>query len=148
MLEQAGVGERGRGDLEIGHAERDEKIHGRLVPGRGEPDDVEFRAKRPDPLVGLLPELQPALQITVGFAERRRSRALQFFRRIDHIDGALLELDPVAARGLGLADHFQRQVNVAIVVDADLGNHRAPVESKQGHCVLVSDCAPDRIGRK
>ena len=50
------------------------------------------------------------------------ARLGQFLRRVDDVDGALLELDGVAAGGYGHADQPLREVDIAVVVDADLGD--------------------------
>ena len=74
-----------------------------------------------------------ALQVTVGLAEWALARTGELLRGIHDVDGPLLELHRVAAGGDGDADQTLRDVDVAIMVDTDLGDDVAglPVTDKR-----------------
>ena len=67
-------------------------------------------------------ELQAAFEVAVGGAEWIFPRLGQLLGRIDDFDGPLLELHRVAARRHSYADESARQIDIAVMVDADLSD--------------------------
>ena len=120
MLEKVVVREGAGGDLVAGRIEAIDEIDGGLVPAGGEPDDADFLAVAVDLAVVGFAEFEGAFEVAVGGAEGALARPGEFFRRIDHIDGALLELDGTAAGTRGDVDQLLGQADVAVMVDADL----------------------------
>ena len=127
VAQQAVVGERSRCNLEAGDVELIDEIHRLLVPAGGEPGHLDFAAIAVDQAVLVVPELQPALEIAVGGAEGILAGLGQFFGGVDDVHGALLKLHGVAARRYGHADQPAREVDIAVMVDADLGDDVAGV---------------------
>ena len=123
MAQQGVVGERGRSDLKAWRIEPIDEIHRLLIPAGGQPRHLHLAAIAVDQLVFILAELQAALEVAIGQAERTLPRLGQFLRSIHHIHGALLELDRVAAGGHGHADEPARDIDISVMVDADLGNN-------------------------
>src|SRR5262249_17415582 len=93
-----------------------------LVPARREPGDADLAAEAVDLLVVPLGELEGALEVAVGLAERALPRLGELLRGVDHVHRALLELDRVAICRRRDVDQLLRKPEVAIVVDADLGD--------------------------
>ena len=132
VTQQVVVGQRGRRDLVARRREAVDEVDRLLVPARREPRDLAGAAVRVDLLVVVVVELEPALQVAVGRAERALSGLGQLLGRVDDVDRALLELDRIAPGGDGDADQPLGQVDVAVVVDADLGDHVARLSISDG----------------
>src|SRR5450756_417480 len=67
-------------------------------------------------------QLDPALEVAVGRSERALARSRQIVGRVDTLDRAFLELDRVAPRRDRRCDEFFRQIDIAVVIDPDLGD--------------------------
>jgi hypothetical protein len=136
VAQQVVVGERGRGDLVDRRIELLHEVDRRLVPGRDQPGGLERLAEGGDLEIVVVLELEAALQVAVGVAEGIGTRGRELGRGVDDLHGALLELDGVAAGGHGDGDEALGQVDVAVVIDADLCDDIAGMARAK---LLVSD---------
>ncbi|MDB4992180.1 MAG: hypothetical protein JWL75_425 [Parcubacteria group bacterium] len=128
-----------------------EEVDRGRVPGGGEPQDAAFAAIRIDLRIFVMRQLDGLLLVAVrGRAEpvgrealdafRRehatlhgqldhvlghRTRRREFLRRVDEVHRAFLELDGIAAGGNRDVDQFHRVFDIAVMVDADLGDDEA-----------------------
>jgi hypothetical protein len=140
VSQQVVVGQRRRRDLVTRRGKAIDEIDGLLVPGRREPRDLAGAAVGIDFLVIVIIELESAFQITVGRAKRALARLRQFLRGIDDLDRALLELDRVAAGRHRHADQPLREIDVAVVIDADLSDHIARLGVSDGPIANAHRC--------
>src|SRR2546430_1233163 len=92
----------------------------RPVQGDVSFDDTSAQGRRR--YAGLKPDLLP--RIADGMI-RTFARSRELFRRVDHFDGPLLEFHRVRSAVLRRIDQALGELEVAIVVDPDLGDHEA-----------------------
>ncbi len=122
MAKQVVIGERSRGNLEARHIEAIDEIDRRLIPAGGKPGNLDGAAVLIDFDKIVVAKFERALQFAIGRAEGAFARARQLVGRVDDLHRALLKLDRVAARGHGNTDQPLRQIDVAVMVDSNLGN--------------------------
>jgi hypothetical protein len=117
------VGQARRRDLVTGRVELVDEVHGLLVPARGEPHDARAPAERVDLRVVLPAELEALAVLAIGdHSPWRLPRQVALVRRDGEVGCPLLELHGVGA-GVGCgADQRLCEVEVAVVIDADLGD--------------------------
>ena len=125
MLEERQIDDLARRHLESGDAERIEQIGGRLVERRGQKHDAAFPAMRYQPRIGLRLEFKPfehGMLALFGLGCDLLIGRLGSRRACQPIGRKSLELDRIGAgRGRDI-DQLQRQFEVAIVIDARLGD--------------------------
>src|SRR5262249_23840607 len=123
MPQQVVVGKRRRRDLIARRTELIDEIYASWIPTGGKPGHFHFAAVAVDQAVAVVPQFQAALQIAIGRTERILARLGQLFRCVDYVDGSLLKLHGVASRRHSHADQTPAEVEIAVVVDSDLGDH-------------------------
>ena len=122
--EQRVIGERGRRGLVARRIELLEELDGALVPRRREPLDAAVAAVGVDRAELGGAELDPVAIVDVGHpAPRRVALDQPLVARHAQLGGALLELDGVAAGEHRAVDHALCDLDRAIVIDPDLGDH-------------------------
>ncbi len=112
------------------------EVDGVFVPRGDEPGNLDLFAKAVDFGVVLFAEFQTVLEVAVRCAEGVGARCGEFGCGVDDFDGALLELDGIAACGDGYGDEALGKVNVTVVIDADLGDDIAGLACSE---LLVAD---------
>src|SRR5271166_147482 len=121
MAKQVVVGQACRCHLVARHSEAFKKIYRCFVPWRAKPRDIT------QPTVGIeftilfIAEFEAPLEIAIGDPERALPWSGQFLGAVDHLDGALLELNGVAPGIDRYIDQLLRKIKIAIVIDADFG---------------------------
>ena len=145
-LKELLVHRHGGGNLVVLEVELLEEPQALGVPGGGEPIDAELTAVAIDLLVLFLAELEAFLLRPLRGAPGAFSRRVQQLARVHELDGPLLELDGIAAGFAGDLDQLLGDVDVPIVVDADLSN------DEDAHPLPLLVCsaafpAPRRSGR-
>src|SRR5207245_3333747 len=73
----------------------------------------------------LIAELQAVFERPVRGPEGTFARSRELFLRVDHFDGPLLEFHRVRSAVLRRIDQTLGELEVAVVVDPDLGDHEA-----------------------
>ena len=120
MAQQMVVSERGRCDFIYGIIELLKKVDGCLIPRRCEPCHFDRFAEGIDHLVFRPAKLEAAFQVAIGQAKGGLARLGEFLRRVDHLYGALLEFDCIAAGSHRDTYQLLRKIKASVVVDADL----------------------------
>ena len=80
-----------------------------------------------DLIVLFFAEFEAPLEIAIGDPERALTWSGKFLGAVDHVDSALLELDRVAPCIDRYIDQLLCKIKIAIVIDADFGDHEARI---------------------
>src|SRR5258706_3091952 len=122
MPQQIVVCQRGGGDLEAGDIKLRDEIDRPFVPTGSEPIDLHFFAVTVNLLVFLDLELEAALQVAIGRAERIFAGLRQFLGGVNDIDRPLVEFDRAATSAHRDVDQLFGKIDVAIMVNADFSD--------------------------
>jgi hypothetical protein len=146
-VDQVVMGQHGRGDLVIGQVVAGQELLAGQVPGRREPGHAHLAAIGVDGVIFRLAEFQAFLLGALGITPRTLARLVEDVGRIDDVDGALLELHGVKAGLIGRLDQGLGDIEVTIVVDADLGDQEGAVggRPRQAGRGLVGQYRVDRV---
>ena len=116
------MGDHRGGHLVVREVELPEKLLRLNVPGGGKPFDAGLAAVTVNFLILGQPEFQTFLLLSRGGAPRAFPRRVQHRFRIDNVNGPLLEFHGMTTRSLGEVNQLPGDFDVAVVVDADLGD--------------------------
>jgi len=125
VAEEAVIGERSGGNFEAGEIEFSQVIESCFVSGGDEPGHFDLFTVSVDLTVVLDAEFEAAFEIAICGAEGGGAGGGELGLRVDDIDGTLLELDGIAAGGYGDTDETAGDIEIAIVVNAYLGEDQA-----------------------
>jgi len=136
-VEQFGVSQASGGDLIAGGIEGGKEVYRGLVPARGEPEDATVAAVLVNLSILAGVEFQTLAIFEVGHDSPGRFPGNVALLGWDaKLGRAFLELHGVATGLDGGVDQLLGDCQVAVVVDADLGNEK-------GGAGLTNDAGPD-----
>ena len=122
-LQQAAVRQRRGRDLDAGRLELNQKVDRGQIPARGQPMNLLLAAVLVDGSIVLQPKLDSIPVVQIGdVAPGGIPHLVLHFRGHAKLRSSLLKLHRIAATLNGDVNELPREIEVAVVVDPDLGN--------------------------